>query len=116
MAKNKTQTVRAAFFGGNEYAAFILANAILIALAAQKVLHSGLQLQTVERAVLLQSMGKGPQAAAAYMFLERAGITYEFGTFANETKGGRDDQKAHDDQNPAAVIVVPEVEDIEHLI
>src|SRR5690606_23257077 len=64
----------------------------------------------------LGAMRESPQAAATHVLAEGARILDEAWRVANDANGGGDHQKAHNQQEPPAVVYLPDRKFVENLV
>ncbi|KGQ02421.1 hypothetical protein BBAD15_g12371 [Beauveria bassiana D1-5] len=115
VGEHVAQPVGAALLGRQQHAGAVLALAHRVAHALEQRGQARRGLRHVGRRLGLDAMRKGPQAAAAHVLAERARVAQHLGRIADQTDRGRDDQERHDQQEPPAVVDVPDRELVEHL-
>ncbi|CFO58914.1 Uncharacterised protein [Bordetella pertussis] len=109
------QAVGAAFLGRQHDAVAIAALAHGVAELAQQAGHALCRLADRLRHLGLDAVREGPQAAGAHVLAERARLPQHLEGIADQAHRGGHHQERHDQQEPPAVVDVPDGELVEHL-
>ncbi len=108
------QPVGAALLGRQQHAVLVLAFAHRVSQPAQQLLQAGRGLRHVGGGVRFHPVGEGAQAADAHVLAKRTRVAQHLGRVADQADRGRHDQERHDQQEPPAVVDVPDRELVEH--
>ena len=110
------QAVGAALLGRQQHAVAVLALAHRVAETSQERLQARHRARHVGGFLAFDAVRERAQAAGADVLAERARVAQHLGRVADQADGGRHHQESHDQQEPPAVVDMPDRELVEHLV